>query len=142
MEVTRQVAALCATQDWALTAGVHADELQRALLVFELNAFSCHELFPSACRINHSCAHNLTLPRPTAEGARVFRACRTIEDGEELTLNYLGEGVWQGAWMRQRALWQTKMFECACELCTREGDRTRCTSCRHCEQEPASIIQL
>ncbi|OAX84473.1 hypothetical protein ACJ72_01144 [Emergomyces africanus] len=73
--------------------------------------------------LNHSCLPNAqhSLSAPATDGNKKERnfltvyACRSIEEGEEITIPY--ESLYMDAAGRQQFLLQEHGFECACNLC-------------------------
>ncbi|OAQ99103.1 hypothetical protein LLEC1_02359 [Akanthomyces lecanii] len=72
-------------------------------------------LFLQASRINHSCRHNSQNTWNKKLGQITIHAFRDIEEGEEITICYLGGSDKYAH--RQRHLKSTFGFHCSCELC-------------------------
>ena len=80
-----------------------------------------HGLFETACRINHSCKPNCVWLTTPDGKAKEIRAIDTIEEGEELTLDYVGE-ILEPVAQRRQELLVTKGFKCDClALLSRPG---------------------
>eukprot|EP00339_Tiarina_fusa_P005425 CAMPEP_0117014022 /NCGR_PEP_ID=MMETSP0472-20121206/11458_1 /TAXON_ID=693140 ORGANISM="Tiarina fusus, Strain LIS" /NCGR_SAMPLE_ID=MMETSP0472 /ASSEMBLY_ACC=CAM_ASM_000603 /LENGTH=505 /DNA_ID=CAMNT_0004717487 /DNA_START=90 /DNA_END=1604 /DNA_ORIENTATION=+ len=88
-----------------------------------------HGLFENACKMSHSCKPNC-IWKTTQDGkAKEIRAIRTIEKGEELTVDYVGN-VLGPIPERREELLVTKGFLCNCDRCSaQDGDDTRRFMC-------------
>ncbi|KAF4894958.1 SET domain-containing protein 5 [Colletotrichum fructicola] len=73
-------------------------------------------IFLEASRINHSCRHNAQNTWNADRGQLTVHALRDIDDGEEITISYLGAS--ENYSSRQSRLKESFGFTCACELCT------------------------
>ncbi|KXH60739.1 hypothetical protein CSAL01_09364 [Colletotrichum salicis] len=73
-------------------------------------------IFLDASRINHSCRHNAQNTWNDSRGQLTIHVLRDIDDGEEITISYLGASENYAA--RQSRLQKSFGFVCACELCT------------------------
>jgi hypothetical protein len=84
-----------------------------------------HGLFENACKLSHSCKPNC-IWKTTQDGkAKEIRAIRTIEEGKELTVDYVGK-ILAPIPERRQVLLITKGFICNCDRCAAEdGDDTR-----------------
>ncbi|KZO96304.1 SET domain-containing protein, partial [Calocera viscosa TUFC12733] len=70
-------------------------------------------IFQIGSRINHSCSPNTTR---YFTGVRFeFRAVRTIEIGEEVTITYID--AFRPCRERQAFLWKHWRFSCHCDAC-------------------------
>ncbi|KAL4159563.1 hypothetical protein PRNP1_000140 [Phytophthora ramorum] len=72
-------------------------------------------LFPICGLINHSCQPNCTWSN-AGDGIMEVRALRDINEGEEITLSYIG--IDRERSERRKELRETKHFDCQCERCT------------------------
>jgi len=87
-----------------------------------------HGLFEMACKINHSCKPNC-IWKTTQDGtSKEVRAIATIEEGEELTLDYCGN-ILDPTPQRRDELLATKGFVCHCDRCAAAHDDTRRFKC-------------
>jgi hypothetical protein len=73
-------------------------------------------IFPAACRINHACDNNGQKSWNEGIKRHTVHALRDIEEGEEITITYLG--VLNNRRTRQEALRQKFKFTCKCDLCS------------------------
>lgn len=107
----------------AAEGSVSEAECRRRLLTFQSNAWrgdGFMALYPSVCRINHSCRPNVRVDRGAARAEVV--ALRTIQRGEELTADYVGEELLaRSVEERRRALADTWGFLCMCDRCQAEA---------------------
>ena len=90
-----------------------------------------HGLFENACKMSHSCRPNCVWKTTQDGKAKEIRAIRSIKEGEELTVDYVGN-VLQAIPERRQELLMTKGFLCNCDRCASEsGDDTRRFPCSH-----------
>lgn len=87
-----------------------------------------HGLFETACRMNHSCRPNCVWITSQDGRAKEVRAIVAIEEGDELTIDYVGESL-EPTPQRRRELLLTKGFMCQCGRCSAEHDDTRRFRC-------------
>lgn len=88
-----------------------------------------HGLFENACKLNHSCKPNCAWLTTQDGKAKEIRAIATIEEGEELTIDYVGNAL-ESIPQRRQELLTTKGFICQCDRCSAEnGDDTRRFEC-------------
>lgn len=87
-----------------------------------------HGLFERACTMNHSCRPNCVWFTTQDGTCKEVRAISTIEVGEELTVDYVGN-VLDPTPQRRDDLLKTKGFMCECERCSAESDDTRRFKC-------------
>jgi len=88
-----------------------------------------HGLFEKACKMSHSCKPNCVWLTTQDGRAKEIRAISTIEEGEELTIDYVGE-VLEPIPHRRQELLITKGFLCECSRCAgKHGDDTRRFNC-------------
>ncbi|KAM0252572.1 hypothetical protein ACHAQJ_007655 [Trichoderma viride] len=73
-------------------------------------------IFLEASRINHSCQHNAQNTWNANLGRITIHALRDIEEGQEITISYLGSTMEYAE--RQRLLKEKFHFDCGCELCS------------------------
>ena len=129
----------------------HIDEFVRFTMVIRFNSVELnppsedgsgpgtdygHGLFETACRMNHSCKPNCVWITTQDGRAKEVRAIRRIEEGEQLTIDYVGQ-ITEPIPQRRRELNLTKGFTCECDRCSAEYDDTRrfrcvnkyCTGC-------------
>ena len=83
-----------------------------------------HGLFETACRMNHSCKPNCIWVTSQDGRAKEVRAIHPIQEGEELTIDYVGETL-KAIPQRRLELLQTKGFTCQCDRCAAQHDDTR-----------------
>jgi len=106
-------------------------------------------LYELGCRANHSCRPNACWldaappARPEeAAGRRLFRSLCDIAAGEEITNDYLSEGMQaRTTCERQKTLMATKNFLCACPRCSATHDDMRAFRCQghHTTDVPARV---
>ena len=95
---------------------------------FYTNAMSFGEdavLCPIMARANHSCRPNAEFVTRKDLGVNHLRAIYTIEQGEEVEINYMlmeKEGL-EGRAARQAYLKKCYDFQCICSACNLEGDQ-------------------
>eukprot|EP00934_Nitzschia_sp_Nitz4_P009297 Nitzschia sp. Nitz4//scaffold82_size85912//33616//35564//NITZ4_005138-RA/size85912-snap-gene-0.132-mRNA-1//1//CDS//3329558826//9287//frame0 len=87
-----------------------------------------HGLFETACRMSHSCKPNCVWLTTQDGRAKEIRAIGTIEEGEELTIDYVGEAL-EPVPQRRQELLTTKGFTCCCNRCAAKHDDTRRFPC-------------
>ncbi|GLC45535.1 hypothetical protein PLESTB_001203900 [Pleodorina starrii] len=75
-------------------------------------------LWPEAALLNHSCAPNAGLL--VLGGAAYVRAGRPLMEGEEVTVSYLGTGVFREVAERRSRLRASHGFLCRCPRCSME----------------------
>ena len=80
-------------------------------------------IFPQAARLNHACSPNAMYYLDSDTLTHVVHATRDIEEGEEITVSYIG--VMQGLESRRRMLKEGFGFECGCGRCERRRERCR-----------------
>jgi hypothetical protein len=73
-------------------------------------------IFLEASRINHSCRNNSQNTWNENIGRLTIHALRDIEEGQEITISYLGSMMEYAE--RQRSLKRSFFFDCRCELCS------------------------
>lgn len=83
----------------------------------EEKEFLGYLLYPEASFFNHSCAPNLLKSR--SGDKMVFRALQTIQQGEQLCIDYFQISAEPLAY-RQKTLKENWFFECACDRCKSE----------------------
>jgi len=102
-------------------------QLRRIIDVCDTNCFDISSLaeqevlgiFRTGSRINHSCSPNATR---YFTGVRFeFRAVRTIDPGEEITITYID--AFRPCRERQAFLWKHWRFCCKCDACGLRGGR-------------------
>ena len=85
-------------------------------------------LFLEASRINHSCRQHAQNTWNANIGRLTIHALRDIEEGQEITITYLGDEAEYAE--RQQSLHDKFFFNCKCDLCSlppaqrEESDRT------------------
>lgn len=87
-----------------------------------------HGLFEIACRMNHSCKPNCVWITSQDGKTKEVRAVKAIEEGDELTIDYVGEAL-EPTPARRKELMTTKGFVCQCDRCAAEHDDTRRFRC-------------
>jgi hypothetical protein len=86
-------------------------------------------LFEVACTINHSCLPNCVWHTSQDGKFKIVRAIKTIQAGEELTLDYVDCKL-DPIHVRREELLKSKGFVCDCSRCAaEEGDDTRRFKC-------------
>jgi len=110
--------------------GLDQQELQRAILVIEMNIFTGGRCFAILSRLNHSCFPNAVVIGTNDHWC--FKALRPIRADEEFLVSYLGMELLLPTEIRQRHLWRSKCFECECERCMSDADPMRAIPCRWC----------
>lgn len=92
-----------------------------------------HGLFETACRMNHSCKPNCVWITTQDGLAKEVRAIKPIQEGEQLTIDYVGETT-EPIPQRRRELLLTKGFTCKCDRCSADYDDTRRFRCANRER--------
>jgi SET domain len=92
-----------------------------------------HGLFETACRMNHSCKPNCVWITTQDGTAKEVRAIKSIDEGEQLTVDYVGQTT-EPIPQRRRELMITKGFTCECDRCSAAYDDTRRFRCVNQEQ--------
>ncbi|KAM0364305.1 hypothetical protein ACHAPK_010783 [Fusarium culmorum] len=77
-------------------------------------------VFLQASRINHACDNNAQKDYNEGIKRHTVHALRDIEEGEEITITYLG--ILKNRRTRQQALRTKFMFTCTCNLCSLPED--------------------
>ena len=118
------------------------EDEKSALGIWASNAFACDSgdcfspskeretsvcvsaVFRTIARINHSCCPNSYAAWDAVREVQTVHALQTIEDGDEVTIAYLGGGDgWDGTRASRRAeLARKYRFDCACAACSLTGD--------------------
>lgn len=75
-------------------------------------------------RINHSCSPNSVISWSKLAPSEIsIRASKDIDDGEEITINYIrDEGCFYLKKSRKEILQKIWNFDCLCDLCSLEGE--------------------
>ena len=89
-----------------------------------------HGLFETACRMNHSCKPSCVWFTTQDGKSKEVRAISTIAEGEELTIDYIGN-LLEATPARQDEILQSKGFLCSCNRCAANHDDTRQFCCIH-----------
>ncbi|GIQ79800.1 hypothetical protein KIPB_000499 [Kipferlia bialata] len=109
--------------------------------VFITNAYRCplgNALFPTAARINHSCAPNLTMThREDTQGRAMIRTACDVREGQELTLCYTDP--WLCRQERHEYLERMYDFTCKCSTCSLTGEAMRESERR---RERAAVLRV
>lgn len=79
-------------------------------------------IYPTICRINHSCRPNAYADWNKAIGCQTIHALRDIEKGEEITISY--DDV-SPSYQRRKAFKYQYGFDCDCTLCCTPRERTK-----------------
>ena len=88
-----------------------------------------HALFETACKMSHSCKPNCVWHTTLDGRHKEVRAIATIEKGDELTIDYVGNKL-DPIITRRALLLQSKGFLCKCNRCAAiNGDDTRRFKC-------------
>ncbi|OBT86392.1 hypothetical protein VE02_05288 [Pseudogymnoascus sp. 03VT05] len=130
--INQQVDALTPDQRQALLSmhNIHDDDAaSRYLGIIRANALpfgDCEReagIFVNACRINHDCDNNAQRSWNENINRHTVHAKRDIENGEEITIFYLG--VLNNRKTRQEALRSKFRFTCMCRLCSLPPDQSQ-----------------
>ena len=146
IQSSRHAAEWCSKHDPAC-AVIPLDDLERAIVVFELNGFGqladgltdgATAIYPLGSKFSHQCL------RPNCsfhgrDGCINFRAGRDIARGEVLTICYLGIWAHSSVHRRRSLLHRHKGFFCSCQDC-RGPDVLRAMPCLRCA--PRSVSGL
>ncbi|GIL54239.1 hypothetical protein Vafri_9815 [Volvox africanus] len=97
----------------------------------DVSPVSCVGLWPEAALLNHSCCPNASLL--VVGGAAYVRAGRPVLEGEELTMSYLGLGVFKDVAERRSRLRAFHGFLCTCPRCVMEHEHF--PTCRYPDLE-------
>jgi hypothetical protein len=95
------------------------DATSQSLGIIRTNALPMDDgsgIFLVACRINHACDNNAQKGWNEGIKQHTVHALRDIEEGEEITITYLG--VLNNRRTRQEALREKFKFNCTCHLCS------------------------
>mmetsp|Transcript_19589 Transcript_19589/g.48218 ORF Transcript_19589/g.48218 Transcript_19589/m.48218 type:complete len:523 (-) Transcript_19589:33-1601(-) len=88
-----------------------------------------HGLFEVACKMTHSCRPNCTWMTEPDGASKQIRAISKIQEGEELTVDYMGQSL-SPTHERREDLLDSKGFLCNCARCSNQlGDDTRRFPC-------------
>jgi hypothetical protein len=87
-----------------------------------------HGLFEKACKMSHSCKPNCVWHTLADGSSKEIRVIAPIEEGEELTVDYVGCKL-KPTHVRRKELIQSKGFLCRCKRCSRHVDDTRRFKC-------------
>jgi hypothetical protein len=87
-----------------------------------------HGLFEMACKLSHSCKPNCVWHTTLDGKAKEVRVIAPINDGDELTVDYIGSKL-DPIPMRRETLMQSQGFLCECDRCAKQGDDTRRFKC-------------
>jgi hypothetical protein len=111
-------------------------QLQRAQLVFELNAHALSNgrvnLYYWGSKMAHSCRPNAALRVRESDGRAFVQALCEVSPGEAVTIDYLGLDTLQSTPQRRRQLLRSKRFWCGCSRCSLEPDLARPLPCPAC----------
>ncbi|KAK8900780.1 hypothetical protein QC760_010544 [Botrytis cinerea] len=117
-------------QDFLSMHNIHAsDAVPLYLGIIQTNALPIGDyvrevgIFLDACRINHACDNNTQKSWNENTNRHTVYAKRNIENGEEITIFYLG--VLNKHQTRQEALRRKFAFTCSCRLCSLPPDESR-----------------
>jgi hypothetical protein len=130
--IHEQVDALTPHQRQAFLSmhNIHADDADsRHLGIIRTNALPFGDrvreagIFLDACRINHACDNNAQKSWNENINRHTVHAKRDIENGEEITIFYLG--VLNNRETRQEALRSKFAFTCSCRLCSVPPDQSQ-----------------
>ncbi|TGO26345.1 hypothetical protein BPAE_0061g00170 [Botrytis paeoniae] len=107
----------------------NADE--RDLGIFKTNGSSYASddeggLFIEACRINHACDNNTSSNWNTNIQKHTIHTLRDIQEGEEITIDYLGSRPLPREF-RHQVLQDKSRFLCSCNLCALPAAESRHT---------------
>ena len=85
-------------------------------------------LYPTISRINHSCAPNSAwswVAKDRTRRSKVVRACRRIQEGQEITFSYIQLGIANLTREERKDRLANWFPACGCEVCAREDDGVR-----------------
>ncbi|KAI0115498.1 heterokaryon incompatibility protein-domain-containing protein [Nemania sp. FL0031] len=126
ISIYQQVASLNEHQQRAFLSmhNIHPyeDAAERYLGIFKTNSLPAEAvgdtgaIFLEACRINHACDNNAQKNWNEKIKRHTVHALRDIDEGEEITITYLGPLKNRRA--RQKALQEKFGFTCLCHLCS------------------------
>lgn len=132
-----KIARKAAKRQWA--KGFSVRELQNALVIHALNAFSFQNsstaLFEIGSKLTHSCDANTAYSSSRVRGCGCHIAIKSIEKGELITAEYVDAA--QPTDMRREKLRSTKLFDCECDRCL-QPDLTRAVPCPSCHPRQGS----
>lgn len=74
-------------------------------------------VFPECSRFNHSCTPNAIYSWQSARSREEIYAVKDIVEGEQITVNYLGERINQTRNDRRSTLLRSWQFNCQCDVC-------------------------
>lgn len=107
-------------------AGSDPEDLAHAVLIWLLSAHTTAQgmaVFTIGHRCNHSCSPNVVFQNTNDDlsDGLVFRALRSLDAGEMLSVSYLlGPELMSPGFVRRELLTKRKCFECACTRCVEE----------------------
>ena len=116
--------------------------LIHAILSFNVNCYAIGEfgvgLFFFGALASHSCSQNCSfVDHPTQPGCKVLRALKDIQEGEEITISYLGSDLVMPTFLRRQKLLSSQLFWCECARCKdplEQGRLLRCVQCPSCAE--------
>lgn len=100
----------------------YTNSIERCLGIFRTNALPIGTdldnggVFLNACRVNHACDNNAQNFWNENTNRLTIHAVRDIQEGEEITIYYLGSRRNRRA--RQEQLQKEFKFTCSCQLCS------------------------
>ena len=97
-----------------------SEEERKAYYIGRVNAFEGGLIFPTGSFFNHSCDNNCNFTLVGTVGT--FTSVVDIEEGEELTISYLGVNILSGRTKRRNVLRREKFFTCECARCNTGGE--------------------
>eukprot|EP00929_Paragymnodinium_shiwhaense_P121724 TRINITY_DN94083_c0_g1_i1.p1 TRINITY_DN94083_c0_g1~~TRINITY_DN94083_c0_g1_i1.p1 ORF type:complete len:505 (-),score=110.45 TRINITY_DN94083_c0_g1_i1:102-1616(-) len=109
-------------------------EVETVIRVWNLNAYD-NVLGHFLCKVNHSCAPNVTVHVDPSKRSIQVTACRALVKGEVLGTWYCQDtGLWwMGTDLRRAMFEQDRGFRCSCVRC-RDKDRCRALPCDACNK--------
>jgi hypothetical protein len=127
--VVEQVEALTPPQRQAFLSmhNIYADDTDLGIII--TNALPIGDrmgeagIFLDACRVNHACDNNAQKNWNGNINRHTVHAKRDIENGEEITIFYIG--VLNNRKARQEALRRKFAFTCSCRLCSLPPDQSQ-----------------